>query len=46
MLARVWAEVPGSEHEAIAARLAEDFAPFAVDDGYVLPGVAVVASAS
>jgi SAM-dependent methyltransferase len=46
MLARIWAEVSAAERGAIAARLAEDFAPFAVDGGYELPGVAVVASAT
>ena len=45
MLARIWAEVSDSEREAIATRLAEDFAPFAVENGYELPGVAVVTSA-
>jgi SAM-dependent methyltransferase len=46
LLARVWATTTDDEREVIAARLVEDFAPFAVDGGYQLPGVAVVASAS
>jgi SAM-dependent methyltransferase len=45
MLARIWAEVSEEEREVIATRLGEDFAPFEVDGGYELPGVAVVASA-
>ena len=40
------ATLPTSTARAITARLAEDFAPFAVDGGYELPGVAVVAVAS
>jgi SAM-dependent methyltransferase len=46
MLARIWREVSDEEQEVITARLSEDFEPFAVDGGYELPGVAVVASAS
>ena len=46
MLARIWADVSAAEREAIATRLAEDFAPFAVEEGSELPGVAVGASAS
>ena len=45
MLARIWADVSDGERDAIKIRLAEDFAPFAVDGGYQLPGVAVVVSA-
>jgi SAM-dependent methyltransferase len=45
MLARIWAEVSDAEREVIATRLGQDFAPFAVEGGYELPGVAVVASA-
>jgi SAM-dependent methyltransferase len=45
MLARIWAEVSDAERELIETRLAEDFAPFAVETGYELPGVAVVAGA-
>jgi SAM-dependent methyltransferase len=46
MFARIWGEASDEQRDAIATRLAEDFAPFAVDGGYALPGVAVVASAS
>jgi SAM-dependent methyltransferase len=46
MLARIWADVSDSEREVIKSRLAENFAPFAIEDGYALPGVAVVAGAS
>jgi SAM-dependent methyltransferase len=46
LLARIWATTTDEEREVIAARLVEDFAPFAVDGGYELPGIAVVASAS
>ncbi|HEU5009324.1 MAG TPA: methyltransferase domain-containing protein [Gaiellaceae bacterium] len=46
MLARIWAEVSDSEREVIKSRLAENFAPFAIEGGYALPGVAVVAGAS
>ena len=46
MLARIWADVSEAERKAIATRLAEDFAPFAVEDGYELPAVAVGASAT
>jgi SAM-dependent methyltransferase len=46
MLARIWADVSDAEREEIATRLGEDFATFAVEGGYELPGVAVVASAS
>ena len=46
MFSRIWSDASVAEREAIAARLAEDFAPFTVDGGYQLPGVAVVAAAS
>ena len=46
MLARTWREVSEDEREMIVTRLSEEFVPFAVDGGYELPGVAVVASAS
>jgi SAM-dependent methyltransferase len=46
MLARIWAEVSDAQREEIATRLGEDFAPFTVEGGYELPGVAVVASAA
>jgi SAM-dependent methyltransferase len=45
MLARIWREVSAAERVVIVARLTEDFEPFAVEGGYELPGVAVVASA-
>jgi SAM-dependent methyltransferase len=45
MLARIWREVSDAEREVIVTRLTENFAQFAVDGGYELPGVAVVASA-
>jgi SAM-dependent methyltransferase len=46
MFARIWRGASEEEHETIKARLAEAFEPFAVDGGYELPGVAVVAAAS
>jgi SAM-dependent methyltransferase len=46
MFARIWREASEEEHQIIEARLAEAFEPFAVDGGYGLPGVAVVAVAS
>jgi hypothetical protein len=46
MFARIWRDASEEEHETIKARLAEAFEPFAVDGGYELPGVAVVAAAS
>ena len=44
--ATVWRETSEEEHQAIKAQLAESFAPFAVDGGYELPGVALAAVAS
>jgi SAM-dependent methyltransferase len=46
MFARIWRDTSDEDREAITALLAEDFAGFAVDGGYELPGVAVVAVAS
>ena len=46
MLAKIWREASDEELATIASRLAEGFAPFDVDGGYALPGVAVVAAAS
>jgi len=46
MFSRIWGEASEEDRAAITVRLAEDFAPFAVDGGYELPGVAVVAAAS
>jgi len=44
--ATVWRETSEEEHQAIKAQLEESFAPFAVDGGYELPGVALAAVAS
>ena len=46
MFSKIWGDASDEDRAAIAARLAEDFAPFAVDGGFQLPGVAVVAAAS
>ena len=46
MFSRIWSDASKADRDAITARLAEDFAPFAADGGYDLPGVAVVATAS
>ena len=46
MFSRIWGDASEEDRDAITARLAEDFAPFAVDGGYELPGVAVAAAAS
>lgn len=46
MFSRIWGDASDDERDEIATRLADDFAPFAVDGGYELPGVAVCASAS
>lgn len=46
MLSKIWREASDEEVQAIASRLADGFAPFAVDGRYELPGVAVVAAAS
>jgi SAM-dependent methyltransferase len=46
MFARTWRDASDEQRDVIATRLAERFAPFAVDGGYALPGVAVVAAAS
>ena len=46
MFPRIWRDASDDEREAIKARLVEGFEPFAVDGGYELPGVAVVALAS
>jgi SAM-dependent methyltransferase len=45
IFARVWRELPDAERETLESRLAESFAPFAVDGGYEFPGVALCASA-
>ena len=41
--ATVWRQAPQQERAAIKAQLAEAFAPYDVDGGYELPGVAVCA---
>jgi len=46
MFSRIWGDASEEDRNAITVRLAEAFAPFAVDGGYELPGVAVVAAAS
>jgi hypothetical protein len=46
MFARIWRDASDADRAAITARIKEDFVPFAVDEGYELPGVAVVAAAS
>jgi ubiquinone/menaquinone biosynthesis C-methylase UbiE len=46
MFSRIWREASDEDQEAVKARLEEDFAPFAADGGYALPGVALVAAAS
>jgi len=46
MFATVWRKTSEEEHQAIKAQLEKAFAPFAVDGGYELPGVALVAVAS
>jgi SAM-dependent methyltransferase len=46
LFATVWRAVSDEEHEAMRARLRDEFAAFAVDGGYELPGVALAAVAS
>jgi len=46
VFARVFREVSEDEREAMKAQLEEAFAPFAVEGGYELPGVALAAVAS
>jgi hypothetical protein len=46
MFATVYGGASADEQDAIKAELAERFALFAVDGGYVLPGVALCAVAS
>jgi len=46
MFSRIWGEASEEDRNAITVRVAEDFAPFAADGGYELPGVAAVAAAS
>jgi ubiquinone/menaquinone biosynthesis C-methylase UbiE len=44
--ARAWAAASEDERQALTAQLTEAFAPFAVDGGYELPGVAFCVVAS
>jgi SAM-dependent methyltransferase len=46
MFARTWAAASDEDREAISARLAEEFALFAVEGGYELPGVSLCVVAS
>lgn len=46
LFSTVWSSVSDDERELMEARLADDFAPFAVDTGYELPGLALAAVAS
>lgn len=46
LFATVWRAVSNEEHEAMKARLGDEFAPFAVEGGFELPGVALAAVAS
>ena len=46
MFSRIWRDASEEDRAAITTRLAEDFAPFAADRGYELPGIAIVAVAS
>jgi SAM-dependent methyltransferase len=45
MFARTWRDASDDDREALRTGLAERFAPFAVDGGYELPGVALCAAA-
>jgi hypothetical protein len=45
MFAVAFGKASAGEQEAIKAELAEAFAPFATEDGYELPGVALCAVA-
>src|SRR4051794_39174665 len=46
MFARAWAGASSSERGAMTAELRKAFEPFAVDDGYELPGLAICVLAS
>jgi SAM-dependent methyltransferase len=46
MFARAWGDASEEEREKVTAQLTEAFAPFAVDGGYELPGVALCAAAA
>jgi SAM-dependent methyltransferase len=41
MFSRAWSEAPEEERERLKDEFREEFAPFAVDDGYELPGVSL-----
>ena len=45
MFARAWNDAAADQRATITARIVDGFEPFAVDGGYELPGVAVVAGA-
>ncbi|HYI75923.1 MAG TPA: methyltransferase domain-containing protein [Gaiellaceae bacterium] len=45
MFARAWNDATADQRATITARIVDGFEPFAVDGGYELPGVAVVAGA-
>jgi SAM-dependent methyltransferase len=45
LFATVWRTASDDEHESMKARLDDEFAPFAVDRGFELPGVALAAVA-
>ena len=46
LFARTWRAASEEQREAIRGRLTTEFAPFASDRGYALPGVAIVAAAT
>jgi SAM-dependent methyltransferase len=46
MFSRAWSAASDGEQEAMKDELRDAFAPFAVDGGYVLPGVAICGIAS
>ena len=46
MFSRAWSAASEGEQEEIKDELRDAFAPFAVDGGYALPGVALCAVAS
>ena len=46
MFARAWTEAPEDEREAMTEEFRDAFAPFVVDGGYELPGLAICVLAS
>jgi len=46
MFSTIWGDASDEDRGVIRTRLAEGYEPFAVDGGYELPGIAVVAAAS